>query len=192
MIKTLSFLETGIAITLADCLSLTPLLWLILCQYSLFCYHEYSSDQQRGGDESSLELQQDLTYIVYQVIRFSNNTALAFLEYRESGSIGDMATLLLINVVSICKRILEWRERRNSVQRLVCKMKNVKNIDEVEICLICRDSLLLQITSSDEKSKVQYEAVKALPDCCHIYHQQCLVDWLQCRLQCPACRSAVN
>jgi hypothetical protein len=183
LITALPFLVDAAAITIADCLSLTPLLWLILCQYSVYCYDCYSD---RSNDDR-LEWQLDMAYIVYQTIRLCNNSALAYLKYQQYGTIGDMSTLLIINLASICKRILEWQGRRQSVQQLVSRMKtaDLSDTDNVEMCLICRDSL---IPSKEDK----YNPAKRLPNCCHLYHQQCLVDWLSCRLQCPACRRAVK
>lgn len=187
MITALPFLDDAAAVTIADCLSLTPLLWLILCQYSLYCYDVFLD----RNDDGRLQWQLDLAFVVYQFIRLVINSALASIKYQQHGTIGDMSTLLLINVAAICKRILEWRGRSQSIQQLVSRMKNVQvdYPESVEICLICRDALCPNEVPCD---KQQYNPVKRLPNCCHIYHQQCLVDWLQCRLQCPACRRAVK
>lgn len=191
MIKSLPFLVDGAIVSIAGCLSLAPHLWLILSQYSILCYGVYSD---RSIDDDGIEWQIDIAYIIYQLIRLFNNTALAVLQYNQYGRLGDMGTLCLINFASIGKRALEWRDRRQSIQVLVGKMKTVRvdDKDMNDICLICRDSLQ-QVSPSNEKMKVsKCNAVKRLPNCRHLYHQDCLIEWLQCRLQCPACRRAVK
>lgn len=49
------------------------------------------------------------------------------------------------------------------------------------LCLVCRDC----IKSTQVNSCVQLE-------CCHIFHYDCLLDWLACNSWCPLCRQPVS
>lgn len=59
----------------------------------------------------------------------------------------------------------------------ICKLDSVKESDECPICL--------GLFGDDEM-------VKLLPDCEHVYHVQCIDEWLIAHSNCPLCRASLH
>ncbi|GFO14538.1 RING finger protein 122-like [Plakobranchus ocellatus] len=91
-------------------------------------------------------------------------------------------TLLL----SICFCFYLWRLRRNGAQENLgykestYKLKNKGTQNEgSNSCPVC-----LEEFSKGEKI--------AACNCQHVFHSKCLIQWLQCRNNCPLCKAPVS
>jgi hypothetical protein len=72
---------------------------------------------------------------------------------------------------------------RNAVEKLIEKNGFVaeKSDEELDTCSIC----LAELSSADGAELLRM-------DCSHLYHQRCLLTWLEKQSTCPLCRREVE
>lgn len=199
MFQLLSLLDrqsgmVGYAIV-ADCLSLLPLLWLIIADYSLCCYHHWAEE-----DKKNLQWHINIAVIICQIFRLLQSAALLSLQYKFGSIRCNMALQVCINAGYLCHLVLCIRREHQRVQSIVFKLTTIQTDSEklqsTMLCLICRDNLhqhKQQIPADKGQHQNHHNnniIIKSL-DCSHTFHQHCLIAWLKCTLQCPICRKAV-
>ena len=66
-----------------------------------------------------------------------------------------------------------------STTNLHAEKRALSATEEDELCNICMDKV------------VRCEIINAL-QCNHIYHHQCIIDWIRMNLKCPTCRDTIS
>jgi len=57
-------------------------------------------------------------------------------------------------------------------------------IQEKTLCLICQEDILAEPAFEQENGRIL--------DCSHIFHRECIGEWLKYKHNCPTCRKPVN
>ena len=187
----------------ADSLSLPPLMWLIMVEYCLSCYHHYSEEEPK-----SREMHHTIASTIHQSIRLLNYSAFFFLEYKFGKVRSNMVLQLGIHAATLSQTLLVFQKQVRGVHKIVSKLQTISPHDKrhaTSLCLICREHLNADeqsvITTNTKKSPTadhqdaprsssSTTSVKRLP-CGHLFHAPCLAGWLHRTLQCPTCRKAV-
>lgn len=61
---------------------------------------------------------------------------------------------------------------------------NPNNKVSEKVCVICYDSISSNPTHEEEKEKVL--------NCSHIFHRECIGEWLKLKHNCPVCRAHIE
>jgi len=74
-------------------------------------------------------------------------------------------------------------------------VKITNSEEKEEMCPICMEALKDQVISSLSKSLLQNDSQKPVvvmeTPCKHRYHEECLSAWMNSKLECPSCRTAI-
>ncbi|CUM63445.1 uncharacterized protein PRCAT00001020001 [Priceomyces carsonii] len=58
-------------------------------------------------------------------------------------------------------------------------------------CAICMNEINLPVVTDDDSKKKITKKTYMITPCRHIFHEECLQDWMKYKLQCPVCRNSL-
>ena len=89
-----------------------------------------------------------------------------------------IALILMSFLCSPCDTYKDSKEKNKPTSKRMLYHKRVRKCDVLDICSIC----LLENTK---------EGSVILAGCNHVYHKECILDWIKVVNKCPMCRGKV-